>query len=464
MLAVQLKRRFPNSGLVLNQYCGMSTRTCPSLPHVYIVSHILASARIRHHERIIMARTFRPVFLLCALCLTVPVFAQETGKQPDAGYLNVYWKDRLHIESKDEAFKMEFGGWVMTDFGHVRLDRKLVRRLEQDSGGEVELRSGRLATKAQVLDRIELVFQYDFASGHPHYKDVYFALKEIPWLGTLRAGHMKEPFSLEELTSRSDITFMERGQPNAFVPGRNLGVMASDSLLDNRMTWAAGVFYQVKDLDVGYGKENPVNVTARWTGLPVFEQQGRNLVHLGLSYSHKLADTDGSISFSVSPESFLVEGSFAETRDIRADGVDLVGPEIALVRGPFSAQAEYVHAWVGANVGTDHNFHGFYILGSYILTGEHRGYERERGAFTSVQPFHDFDPSRGWWGAIELALRYSRLDLEDAVQDGGRLNSYSAGLNWYLNKHLKLMVNYIRSDLGSGVDSDIVQSRLQLEF
>jgi phosphate-selective porin OprO/OprP len=75
-------------------------------------------------------------------------------------------------------------------------------------------------------------------------------MKNIPVVGELLVGHMKEPFSLEELTSDKYITFMERSLPTgAFAPRRNSGISASNAVLDKRMTWGVGAFYGDTDDD-----------------------------------------------------------------------------------------------------------------------------------------------------------------------------------------------------------------------
>ena len=53
---------------------------------------------------------------------------------------------------------------------------------------------------------------------------------------------------------------------------------------------------------------------------------------------------------------------------------------------------------------------GFYVQGSYLLTGEHRPYNRALGIFSGIRPKRNFLEDGGW-GAWELAARYSYLDL-----------------------------------------------------
>ncbi len=62
--------------------------------------------------------------------------------------------------------------------------------------------------KALQKINIDYIFEYDFASEI--ITDARLALKDVPCLGNIRVGHMKEPFSLEELTSDNWLDFMER--------------------------------------------------------------------------------------------------------------------------------------------------------------------------------------------------------------------------------------------------------------
>ena len=84
----------------------------------------------------------------------------------------------------------------------------------------------------------------DFAQAGdaPKFKDVWVAITDLPIVGNFRIGHFKEPFSLEEQISSRYTTFMERGLPNAFTPGRSVGVAVYDWSANERVTWAVGAF------------------------------------------------------------------------------------------------------------------------------------------------------------------------------------------------------------------------------
>jgi phosphate-selective porin OprO/OprP len=97
------------------------------------------------------------------------------------------------------------------------------------------------------------------------------------------------------------------------------------------------------------------------------------------------------------------------------------------------------------------------VQGSWILTGETRPYDVANGAFQAPRPFTPFS-SAGGLGAWELALRFSRLDLDfhsgvpgtgasaDAAR-GGVQDIWSFGVNWYINANVKVMLNWLHVDV-----------------
>lgn len=136
----------------------------------------------------------------------------------------------------------------------------------------------------------------------------------------------------------------------------------------------------------------------------------------------------------------------------------------------------------------------FQIAGSWVLTGEN-------ASFAGVKPKRVFDLNNGGWGAWELVARYSRLDVDDNAfsaldsakaynNAGGPLsgNSYAdprvsassaqawaGGLNWYINKIVKLQLDYEHTTFDGGYttdgihvvnrpDEDIILGRVQLIF
>lgn len=386
------------------------------------------------------------------------VDAQPEPEKP--GALHAYWKDGLRLDSADEIFKLKLGGRIHNDWAAYSASSDLEATAGPFSDG-TEFRRIRLYASGEIFNRVEYKAQYDFASGSVQARDVWVGVKDIPGAGGLRVGHQKEPFSLEELTSSNYITFMERSLANVFAPSRNTGLLLKNTAASDRLTWAVGVFRESDSVgeasgDAGY------NFSARLTGLPQYEDGGRKLVHLGVAYSRQNSLLD-VVRFRQRPESGQAP-RLVDTGLLAARSVDLLGLEAAWVNGPFSLQGEYTRSSVNTFDGRDPSFAGFYVQGSFFVTGENRKYKTSSGAFDRVGPKSFFGQEGGGSGAWEIAARYSYLDLNDSGVQGGRLNDFTFGVNWHLNSNTRVMWNYVFADLDSVGSANVFQTRVQVDF
>ena len=382
---------------------------------------------------------------------------QEPGADP--ADFRVYWKQGLNLVTLDENFKLKIGGRLQTDWLFSSEDNAIKSDIGEQEDG-VEIRRARIYFSGLIYENVEYKLQLDFEGGDADFKDAYLGLTDFP-LGTLRMGHFKEPFSLDELTSSKYITFLERALPNVFAPGRNMGFMLHNTCPDERMTTAIGVFRDTDD----YGEnvdDGGYNITGRVTVLPIYENKGAQLLHLGAAYSYR--NPDDSIRYRQRPEAHLTD-RFVDTGSFAGDQVDLVGLEAALVDGPFSLQGEYMMADADRLSGSnsDVDFDGYYVQASYFLTGEHRRYKTTEGAFSRIKPKKNYSAAGGP-GAWELKARYSGLDLSDKDITGGELDNISAGLNWYLNPNTRIMWDYVHADKDNIGEADMLMMRLQFDF
>ena len=388
------------------------------------------------------------------------VDAQRRGND-----FRVYWKEGIRMDSWDGDFKLKLGGRLMADFGWID-GTGIEKDLGSDLEDGAEFRRARLYAAGDIYKELAFKLQFDFAGGHAAAKDIYLKFKNVPIVGNVTVGHFKEPFSLEELTSSKYITFLERALPNAFVPGRNMGIKANDTLCDKRVTWAVGLFRQNSD---SYGNDDVDSesaLTARATALPWYEDNGRRLGHVGVSYS--LRTFEDGLQYRARPEAHWIPQYFSDTGLFDADDANVFGGEAAAVCGPFSVQSEFMAAAIGSSDAGNKCVCGFYVQASDFLTGEHRNYKTSTGTFSRVRPTKNFREDGGW-GAWEVAVRHSYLDLdENGLHHAARtLNNSTIGLNWYLNPNVRLMWNYIRS-CADGFDSsnaaDIFVARVQVDF
>jgi phosphate-selective porin OprO/OprP len=394
-----------------------------------------------------------------------PVVAAATPEVPKGAMpLEAYWKDGFNVGTADEQFRLRVGGRIQNDWA-VTTSSGGIRDMFSDVDAVetgTELRRARIDLQGYAWDIVNFRLEYDFATGEAEAKDVYIGLRKVPWVQNIRVGHFKEPFSLEEMGSNNDITFMERGLPNALVPSRNTGLALFGAELDERLTWDAGVFRLANDTGFGFGGEDEYDLTGRITGLP-WAADARHFLHLGFGYSHQFRH-DFDLTYRQRPESHLYPVNLANTGSFATNGVDLINPEVALVYDSFSAQAEYMHSFVNRPGIASANFGGFYVYGSYFLTGESRPYKGAEGKFDRLRPLHNFAFDGEHWGAWEVAARFSRLDLDSVDVRGGVLNDVTAGVNWYLNPNVRVMLNYVHGHRQSTGDANIAESRFQFAF
>lgn len=187
------------------------------------------------------------------------------------------------------------------------------------------------------------------------------------------------------------------------------------------------------------------------------------MVHFGANFFTQPADSDETLRFLERPESHLAP-TFVDTGDIAATGSRTFIFEAAMVRGAFSLQSELAITNVTGTETDNLQFNSFYAYGSYFLTGESRRYDSRRASFGAVRPRQPFTDFKDSYGAVEIALRYSHLDLADKEIDGGILNDFTAAVNWYPNNHARVMANLIRAQR-SGVDGIwIFEIRLQWAY
>jgi phosphate-selective porin OprO/OprP len=111
------------------------------------------------------------------------------------------------------------------------------------------------------------------------------------------------------------------------------------------------------------------------------------------------------------------------------------------------------------------------IAGSWVLTGEAASY---RG----VTPRQAFDRGAGTWGAFEITARYHQLTPDDEAfpffanpaSAAAKANAIGTGLNWYLNRNVKVVLQYEDTQFEGGAPNGdrpaerVVFTRLQFAF
>jgi phosphate-selective porin OprO/OprP len=84
--------------------------------------------------------------------------------------------------------------------------------------------------------------------------------------------------------------------------------------------------------------------------------------------------------------------------------------------------------------------HGYYVAGTWSLTGEMLTHNRRSGVFDQLPVAKPV--TQGGWGAWEASMRWFNLDLNDGRVDGGEIEVFSLGLNWWPVRVASLSGNY----------------------
>ncbi len=333
------------------------------------------------------------------------------------------------------------------------------RQLAGSTEARHELRRARILARGVLTEDLTLRVQADFGMEEATLLE-WFLDWGAPSLGTLRTGHFREPFGLDARTSSAHLTFMERSAPSeAFTFGRNQGVQIGDR--SRRHSWDVGCFREASGSSPGNQEDNTA-ATARLTWLPVRADDDSRLIHLGLGLTFRDTE-DGGARLAAPPGANLVE-QLVDTGELDLDRLQVLGVEGAAVFGPQYLQGEVFFARLDSADSDSSTLEGGYLQGSWFLTGEHKAYRDTTRSFGPVQVLRPALDGPGT-GAWELALRWSHTNLSSGAVSGGVMDNLTLGLNWYVNTHTRMMLNYIRTDTDAGrPDGNLLMMRAQIGF
>ncbi|MFB0493761.1 phosphate-selective porin OprO/OprP [Methylobacterium sp. OAE515] len=393
---------------------------------------------------------------------SLPHFAQV-----DLGISGVTLDERgITVTSPDDAVRLRVGGRLQLDpaIGGTR------PRLANGFGSNIEVRRAWVETYLSANNVIDLAFQYDLNTDRTPINDAAIAYHGIDGL-VISLGNFKEPFSLQQLISDNNTTFVERALPDALVPARNTGFAIAT--YGDRWTLTGGVFAGNINTGIELGG---VAGTMRATYAPILNDT--EVLHFGVAGSFRSYDETGrGLSFSTKPEAFVFQSSLINTSTIRdAANLARLGAEVAYQNGPLRIQGEYIRADVGRSDGLARaSFGSGYLEGAWIINGKGRrytvntNYGADLAIFKGVQVGEAERVTRGGVGVFELAARYSMLNLSDGSVRGGVEHDWTAGLNWYPDRNIRLMADYILAKVDGSppashrnIKANIAEFRLQL--
>jgi phosphate-selective porin len=366
----------------------------------------------------------------------------------------------MEIEDAHDRFEVKFGIAALFDYTSFEQDAAS-RAQVGNQEDEFEVRSFRVSARGFF----ELWRRWDYMASY-EYKG-FDQTSEEDWNTTdfristqlgdgptkITIGKIKQAHVYEMVGDAANLPHHERLLSPFFV-SRGVGASVSGQLPEQRGTWTVGWYNDWLTENQDWSDAGN-EFAARITWLPVWEEEGRNFVHLGASTRY--VGTDNNILRMKGRPASNVADNYVDTGELDADHAWNYGLEALVNRGPWSLLAEYVHADVhSASVG-DPAFSGWYLTGSWILSGDYRPYDRKAGYARRVLP-------QERWGALELVARVGRVDLADAGVDGGTMDGWWLAANWWATRRWKASIGYGNIDLdrfGLDGNTETLLSRIQ---
>jgi phosphate-selective porin OprO/OprP len=423
----------------------------------------------------------------------VQIVREQVNALPTVGLNN----GRPQIATPDGKFKVALRSVMQFDAAHYSVSP---RTAANDLGSGTNFRRARLGLDGTAFKDWNYAIWAEFGGSGGEAASLNQAYLEYAGFKPfglaeplrLRIGAWATPAGLEDATSNTESLFLERATVAELVrnfaggDGRT-GVGATlrgqrwyaSALLSGKVvgTPAAAEF----DQQSGYAVRVAFN--------PI---KGADYdVHLGANLQSILnpADTTAgpvsarAVRLQERPELRVSGIRLVDTGAISSDGLTAYGLEAGGSFKSFYAAGEWYKIDVNRQgvSAFDPSFSGWYVQGAWTITGERHAWSNANGGFTGVKPGKPFDRSKGTWGALEVAARYSVLDLNDREGvfgsatpvggvRGGEQKVTTVGLNWYPNTTVRFLLDYqwIRVDrlnaAGASLDTDVDVVSLRSQF
>ena len=388
--------------------------------------------------------------VVVVLAAAGPAAAQNPPAAPRPAGLQ--WRDYPSISAG--PFRLDVHAKVQSD----------MRRADQDldrAGGTYETSTKRVGVSGRFTNRMTFEVERELRKENP-WRNVYVNVEFANAL-ELRGGKFKMPFSYDELTSIVKIDFAYRTLvAQTIAPARDVGVMAHGRLWGRIVNYQFGVFRndgenaRLKEpLFLLPGEEPPKSersIAGRVAFEPFRHIAGpRDVRRLSVGVAMTSSDIPEGLN-SLRGRS-LFGSEFAERMYVSGTR-RRIGTEAIWLPGPFSVKWEYArsneqrkHQGILDDDISDFVSSGWYLSGTWAVTGE-----QKEGDIEPRTPLF-----QGGFGAVELAARFDRISFRSASKQGtpflnpradplfGNSESvWTLGVNWYVNKWGKVIVNGMR--------------------
>jgi phosphate-selective porin OprO/OprP len=396
--------------------------------------------------------------------------------------------------SADGSFGIQLKGLVQVDSRTFFHDSEIV------GNDSLLLRRARPIIQGTLFSNIDFLFVPDFGGSGAQIFDAYINYRLIPEL-QLQAGKFKSPVGLEQLQTDAYTLFNERSVVTALVPNRDIGFELHGDFWDGALSYAAGIFNGVGDARISSNVDfdDHKEFAGRIFFQPFLKTSVAPLSGLGfgLSGSYAKYQTTNTAGLPATTggtlAGYTTDGqqqffAFNPTNGVvYADGAHWhLSPQGYYYIGPFGLFGEYVisdqkvrRTVAPVRSATLENT-AWEVSALWNITGEDAVYN------APLVPRHNFSLwNGGGWGAWQLVGRYAEANIdEDAfpffsnpATSARGVSTWSVGLNWWLNRNLRLATSFSHADFkggggaGTGApavvtrrDEDVLFTRLQLSF
>jgi phosphate-selective porin OprO/OprP len=387
--------------------------------------------------------------------------------------------DGFSLQSPDKKFQIKLRGYIQTD-------GRFFEEGEQTDGVDTfVMRRVRPIVEGTVGEYVDFKIMPDFGQGQATLFDAYANLHYWSF-AQLQGGKFKPPVGLERLQGATSLLFVERAFPTQLVPNRDIGFQLGGDIGSGLFSYQVGAFNGVRDNgnDLDTDTNDGKDVDARIFAHPFQNTSWEFLQGLGAGVAMTWGDQNQSTplpTYRTAMQSTFFTYNPAKAGTVPAGGVSVRGirwriaPQGYYYWGPFGLLWEYTANDTALKRQTrtlDATNEAWQVAASWVLTGEN-------ASFRGVIPRSPFTPAFSGFGAFEIAARYTAMNLDDAIfpffanpnTSARRATEWSVGLNWYMNRWVKLVLNYERTSFAGGAldgkdrtDEGGVLTRLQLSY
>jgi len=385
---------------------------------------------------------------------------------------------RFTVGANGFSFGSADSNFVVTLHGLVQVDSRTFEQNDKVPGNDsILLRRARPILSGTVFHDFDFLFVPEFGNGTPGAAsaastpsifDAYVNYRYSPAF-QVQAGKFKAPVGLEQLQADTYTFFNERSIVTDLMPNRDLGFELHGDIAGGVLSYAAGIFNGVGDArntsNIGFQDNREFN--GRLFVQPFKATSISALQNFGVGVGGSWGDASITNTLGLpnttggSAPGYFTDGQqqfFAYTNGVVAGHNHWrLSPQASYYYGPLGLMAEYaisdqqVQRTVGATTfHADLQHTAWEISGGWVLTGED-------ATFNGVTPKHPFNPHNGQWGALQVVGRYADLDIDNAAfplfanpASASEARSWSAGLNWYLNRNIRVNASYSRTTFTGG--------------